>query len=78
MLLVPSLCVPPEQCSLKGVVYEHGETVSPRQCVECECRDGKMQCKRVDPDTACPELSCPLDQQFSGQCNQTLPSYILQ
>ncbi|RXG56460.1 Protein kinase C-binding protein NELL2 [Armadillidium vulgare] len=62
------LCL--KQCSLKGVVYDHGERVSPRQCVDCECRDGKMQCRRIDPETACPELPCPPSEQFSvpGQC----------
>ncbi|KAA0200905.1 hypothetical protein HAZT_HAZT009071 [Hyalella azteca] len=44
-------------------------------CVDCECRDGAMQCRRVDPDTSCPELSCPPDQQFSepGECCKFCP-----
>nr|XP_053650559.1 uncharacterized protein LOC128701029 [Cherax quadricarinatus] len=57
---------PVKQCSLKGVVYDHGESVSPRQCVDCECHDGKMQCRRVDPEAArsladdpfCPHCNC--------------------
>ncbi|KAK4316858.1 hypothetical protein Pmani_012034 [Petrolisthes manimaculis] len=64
-----------KQCSLKGVVYDHGETVSPRQCVDCECRDGKMQCRRVDPKETCPTLPCPEEEQFSvpGQCCKFCP-----
>ncbi|XP_069164822.1 protein kinase C-binding protein NELL2a isoform X3 [Procambarus clarkii] len=64
-----------KQCSLKGVVYDHGETVSPRQCVDCECRDGKMQCRRVDPEETCPPLPCPEERQFSvpGQCCKFCP-----
>ncbi|XP_076060602.1 protein kinase C-binding protein NELL1-like isoform X1 [Oratosquilla oratoria] len=64
-----------KQCSLKGVVYDHGETVSPRQCVDCECRDGKMQCRRVDPALACPPLPCPEEEQFSvpDQCCKFCP-----
>lgn len=57
------------------MVYDHGETVSPRQCVDCECRDGKMQCRRVDPEEACPPLPCPEEQQFTvpGQCCKFCP-----
>ncbi|XP_069969926.1 protein kinase C-binding protein NELL1 isoform X2 [Penaeus vannamei] len=64
-----------KQCSLKGVVYDHGETVSPRQCVDCECHDGKMQCRRVDPKEMCPPLPCPESEQFTvpGQCCKFCP-----
>ncbi|XP_068249419.1 protein kinase C-binding protein NELL2a-like isoform X1 [Palaemon carinicauda] len=64
-----------KQCSLKGVVYDHGEVVSPRQCVDCECRDGKMQCRRIDPEETCPPLPCPENEQFTvpGQCCKFCP-----
>lgn len=49
---------------MDGVFYDHGELVV-RQCVECECRDGSMQCNRINPETKCPKLSCPPEEQFS-------------
>lgn len=33
--------------------------------MECECQDGSMQCTRIDPETMCPKLTCPPDEQFS-------------
>ncbi|KAK8386242.1 hypothetical protein O3P69_010740 [Scylla paramamosain] len=64
-----------KQCSLQGVVYDHGETVSPRQCVDCECRDGKMQCRGINPEETCPRLNCPEEEQFTvpGQCCKFCP-----
>lgn len=49
--------------------------MSPRQCVDCECRDGKMQCRRVDPKEMCPPLPCPESEQFTvpGQCCKFCP-----
>ncbi|KAE8753166.1 hypothetical protein FOCC_FOCC000089, partial [Frankliniella occidentalis] len=64
-----------QQCFLRGVLYDHGESVNLKQCVECECRDGSMHCKRIDPDTMCPALACPAAQQFSvpGECCKFCP-----
>jgi hypothetical protein len=50
---------------LRGTLYDHGDLVSLKQCVECECRDGSMHCTRIDPETMCPPLLCPHHQQFS-------------
>nr|CAD7404178.1 unnamed protein product [Timema poppensis] len=67
-LYVHVLCS--EQCLLRGVMYDHGESVSLKQCVECECRDGAMHCKKIDPETVCPQLECSPQEQFSipGVC----------
>ncbi|XP_026288401.1 protein kinase C-binding protein NELL1-like isoform X2 [Frankliniella occidentalis] len=73
----PGECCPSclKQCFLRGVLYDHGESVNLKQCVECECRDGSMHCKRIDPDTMCPALACPAAQQFSvpGECCKFCP-----
>ncbi|PSN32075.1 Protein kinase C-binding protein NELL1 [Blattella germanica] len=68
----PGECCPSclKQCYLRGEMYDHGESVNPKECVECECLDGVMKCKRIDPDTMCPPLSCSPQDQFSvpGNC----------
>ncbi|XP_069703335.1 protein kinase C-binding protein NELL1-like isoform X3 [Periplaneta americana] len=68
----PGECCPSclKQCYLRGEMYDHGESVNPRECVECECLDGLMKCKRIDPETMCPPLSCSPQEQFSvpGNC----------
>nr|CAD7260549.1 unnamed protein product [Timema shepardi] len=68
----PGECCPSclKQCLLRGVMYDHGESVSLKQCVECECRDGAMHCKKIDPETVCPQLECSPQEQFSipGVC----------
>ena len=58
------------QCALDGVLYDHGVMISPRQCIKCECSNGKFQCASVNPETECPPLSCPEEKQFSvpGEC----------
>lgn len=53
------------QCYLHGVIYDHGERVSPKQCVECNCYDGSFTCTRFDTDTKCPPLPCPPSEQLS-------------
>ncbi|KYM83336.1 Protein kinase C-binding protein NELL1 [Atta colombica] len=53
------------QCYLHGVIYDHGERVSPKQCVECNCYDGSFTCTRIDTDTKCPPLPCPPSEQLS-------------
>ncbi|XP_066903071.1 protein kinase C-binding protein NELL1 isoform X3 [Halyomorpha halys] len=67
-VLHPGQCCPTclKQCYLRGTLYEDGEVVSLKQCVECECRDGSMHCTRIDPDTMCPPLDCPVHKQFSA------------
>ncbi|XP_023727735.1 protein kinase C-binding protein NELL1 isoform X4 [Cryptotermes secundus] len=68
----PGECCPSclKQCYLSGVMYDHGESVNPKECIECECLDGLMKCKRIDPETMCPPLSCSPQEQFSvpGNC----------
>lgn len=54
-----------EQCFLRGNMYDHGESVSFKQCVECTCQNGFMPCKRIDPETMCPPLTCSPKEQFS-------------
>lgn len=70
VLCVLCLCLCAEQCYLRGEMYDHGESVNPKECVECECLDGLMKCKRIDPETMCPPLSCSPQEQFSvpGNC----------
>ncbi|CAL7939004.1 unnamed protein product [Xylocopa violacea] len=53
------------QCYLHGVIYDHGEKVSPKQCVECNCVDGSFTCQRFDTETRCPPLPCPPSEQIS-------------
>lgn len=52
-------------CVFNGVYYDHGEQVTIKKCIDCECRDGSMQCFKIDPVTMCPALTCPLEEQFS-------------
>ncbi|KAK0176776.1 hypothetical protein PV328_000881 [Microctonus aethiopoides] len=54
-----------KQCLLLGVIYDHGEKVSPRQCVECNCVDGSFTCHKVDTEIRCPPLPCPPSEQIS-------------
>ncbi|KAM0736234.1 Protein kinase C-binding protein NELL1 [Formica fusca] len=54
-----------KQCYLHGVIYDHGEKVSPKQCVECDCSDGSFTCQRFDTDVKCPPLPCPPSEQIS-------------
>ncbi|RZF46907.1 hypothetical protein LSTR_LSTR008035 [Laodelphax striatellus] len=63
----PGECCPSclKQCYLRGTLYDHGDSVSLKQCVECECRDGSMHCTRIDPETMCPPLTCAPHLQFS-------------
>ncbi|XP_041972767.1 protein kinase C-binding protein NELL1-like [Aricia agestis] len=73
----PGDCCPTclRQCFLKGTLYEHGERYRPKECAECVCHDGNMQCTRVDPDTACPPLPCDPQDQFTvlGECCRFCP-----
>ncbi|GBP07047.1 Protein kinase C-binding protein NELL1 [Eumeta japonica] len=64
-----------QQCLLKGTLYEHGDRFTPKECAECVCHDGNMQCTRVDPDAACPPLPCDPPDQFSvpGECCKFCP-----
>lgn len=71
MILVDS----PGHCLLKGTLYEHGDRFAPKECAECVCHDGNMQCTRVDPETACPPLPCDPPDQFTvpGECCKFCP-----
>ncbi|VEN49858.1 unnamed protein product [Callosobruchus maculatus] len=57
--------IPPKHCLFYGQFYDHGEQVTIKKCVECQCDDGSMKCVRTDPETNCPRLTCPPEQQFS-------------
>ncbi|VVC89806.1 unnamed protein product [Leptidea sinapis] len=76
-VLHPGECCPTclRQCLLKGTLYEHGERFAPKECAECVCHDGTMQCTRVDPETACPPLPCDPPDQFTvpGECCKFCP-----
>ncbi|XP_050362567.1 protein kinase C-binding protein NELL1-like isoform X1 [Nymphalis io] len=76
-VLHPGECCPTclRQCLLKGTLYEHGERFAPKECAECVCHDGNMQCTRVDPETACPTLPCDAPDQFTvpGECCKFCP-----
>ncbi|XP_066585384.1 protein kinase C-binding protein NELL1-like isoform X2 [Prorops nasuta] len=54
-----------KECYLHGVIYDHGEKVSPKQCVECDCYDGSFTCQRFDTEIKCPPLPCPPSEQIS-------------
>ncbi|XP_060531574.1 protein kinase C-binding protein NELL1-like isoform X2 [Cylas formicarius] len=51
-------------CYFNNQLYDHGELVTVQKCMECECTDGTMTCKSIDPNT-CPALNCPPEEQFS-------------
>ncbi|XP_050460759.1 protein kinase C-binding protein NELL1-like isoform X2 [Cataglyphis hispanica] len=53
------------QCLLHGTIYDHGERVSPKQCIECDCYDGSFTCQRFESDMICPPLPCPPSEQIS-------------
>ncbi|KAG6453544.1 hypothetical protein O3G_MSEX008217 [Manduca sexta] len=76
-VLHPGECCPTclRQCLLKGTLYEHGERFAPKECAECVCHDGNMQCTRVDPELACPPLPCDAPDQFTvpGECCKFCP-----
>ncbi|XP_050561369.1 protein kinase C-binding protein NELL1 isoform X1 [Spodoptera frugiperda] len=76
-VLHPGECCPTclRQCLLKGTLYEHGERFAPKECAECVCHDGNMQCTRVDPEVACPPLPCDVADQFTvpGECCKFCP-----
>ncbi|XP_034938138.1 protein kinase C-binding protein NELL1-like isoform X2 [Chelonus insularis] len=54
-----------KECYLHGVIYDHGEKVRPKQCVECDCFDGSFTCHRFDTETRCPPLPCPPNEQIT-------------
>lgn len=63
------------QCLLKQTLYEHGDRFVPKECAECVCHDGNMQCTRADPNTTCPPLPCEKSLQFTvpGECCKFCP-----
>ncbi|XP_076334234.1 protein kinase C-binding protein NELL2a-like isoform X2 [Tachypleus tridentatus] len=73
----PGECCPTclKRCLLHGVLFDHGEEVSPRDCVKCECKNGNMACNKIDPEVLCPQLTCPVEEQFSvpGECCRFCP-----
>lgn len=60
---------------MKGTFYDHGDMVNMKQCLQCQCHDGSMQCTKIDPNTICPPLPCPPEDQFSvqGECCKFCP-----
>ncbi|VDI19783.1 Hypothetical predicted protein [Mytilus galloprovincialis] len=57
-------------CYFSGKYYDHGASYSPKVCVTCTCNDGRMECKRMNPETECPRLDCPKDKfiHIHGEC----------
>ncbi|KAK3098531.1 hypothetical protein FSP39_020373 [Pinctada imbricata] len=57
-------------CFYSGKYFNHGESFSPRVCVTCTCDDGRMECKRLDPEENCPNLNCPEEKRLhiQGEC----------
>lgn len=60
------------------MVYDNGKYeifTPPKQCVQCECRDGKMTCARIDSEKICPPLTCSPSEQISvpGECCKYCP-----
>ncbi|CAL8115132.1 unnamed protein product [Orchesella dallaii] len=68
----PGECCPTclKQCYFRGETYDHGETTSIKECTQCKCNDGSMQCTKDDPEKKCPPLTCPLKDQVivPGEC----------
>ncbi|ODM95701.1 Protein kinase C-binding protein NELL2 [Orchesella cincta] len=68
----PGECCPTclKQCYFRRETYDHGETISIKECTHCKCTDGTMQCKKHDPEKTCPPLTCPLKDQVivPGEC----------
>ncbi|XP_025268414.1 protein kinase C-binding protein NELL1 isoform X3 [Camponotus floridanus] len=54
-----------KECMLLGILYDHGERVSPTQCMECNCSNGVFMCQRFDTEIKCPPLPCPPSEQIS-------------
>ncbi|CAG2101167.1 unnamed protein product [Medioppia subpectinata] len=61
-------------CYLNGQVLQHGQRIkiSPKtpnrgKCGECICNDGKTSCKLIIAETMCPQLDCPIDEQFTRE-----------
>uniref|UniRef100_T1J5F5 Protein kinase C-binding protein NELL2 n=1 Tax=Strigamia maritima TaxID=126957 RepID=T1J5F5_STRMM len=73
----PGECCPTclKQCLLQKTLYDHGEEIRVKQCIVCSCHDGSMNCTKLDPEVACPKLSCPEHEQFSvpDQCCRFCP-----
>lgn len=74
---VPGECCPVclKKCLMDNISYDHGTHVSPKQCIVCECKNGSMHCRRIDPETTCPALECPEEERFSvpGECCRFCP-----
>ncbi|XP_029165658.1 protein kinase C-binding protein NELL1-like [Nylanderia fulva] len=54
-----------KQCLMFDVIYDHGEKVSPKQCMECNCFDGSFSCDKLKTEVVCPPLPCPPSEQIS-------------
>ncbi|XP_015913510.1 protein kinase C-binding protein NELL2 isoform X1 [Parasteatoda tepidariorum] len=65
---VPGECCPVclKKCLFENTLYDHGEKTSPIKCAKCECINGSMHCRRIDPKVSCPVLDCPEEEQFSA------------
>ncbi|XP_020277474.1 protein kinase C-binding protein NELL1-like isoform X2 [Pseudomyrmex gracilis] len=55
-----------KQCFMDGAsrIYDHGEKMTPKRCIECTCHDGNFKCLRFT-DSKCPPLPCPPSEQIS-------------
>ncbi|XP_011306410.1 protein kinase C-binding protein NELL1-like isoform X3 [Fopius arisanus] len=52
-----------KQCYTHGVILDHGEKLSPKQCLECVCIDGASKC--LQTRAKCPPLPCSPSEQIS-------------
>uniref|UniRef100_A0A0N4Z2N1 Epidermal growth factor-like domain-containing protein n=1 Tax=Parastrongyloides trichosuri TaxID=131310 RepID=A0A0N4Z2N1_PARTI len=53
-----------KECWYSGVNYHNGEVFWPKNCVRCECEEGKMNCQFRNP-TSCPVLDCEEEDQIT-------------
>jgi len=74
--MVANECCPvcKKTCYLNGQVLQHGQRIkiSPKianrdKCGECVCNDGKTSCKQIIAETMCPQLDCPINEQFTRE-----------
>uniref|UniRef100_A0A0K0FVY4 Epidermal growth factor-like domain-containing protein n=1 Tax=Strongyloides venezuelensis TaxID=75913 RepID=A0A0K0FVY4_STRVS len=53
-----------KKCWYSNIAYHDGEIFWPKNCVQCQCEDGKMNCQFKNP-TSCPSLSCSEEEQIT-------------
>ncbi|KAJ8986084.1 hypothetical protein NQ317_003379 [Molorchus minor] len=63
-----------KHCFFHGQFFDHGEIVTVKRCVDCQCNDGSMKCIKTNPETNCPKLTCP--RSSSSVCQITAASSV--